>query len=114
MSKRIAVLALAFVGLLLAGSKTGAKTYTITVSDPALAGNAQLKMGDYRLKVDGAQVVLTDMDGKRIDTTATVETVERKFDRTALITTNADGANLILSIELGGSTNRIVFPSGSL
>ena len=112
MSKRIAVLALVLVGLLLAGSKTGAKTYTITVSDPAMAGSTQLKGGEYRLKVDGAQAVLTDKEGKRIDTTATVETVERKFDRTALITTSTDGTNRILSIELGGSTNRVVFPSG--
>ena len=43
MSKRVAILALVLVGVLLAGVRTGVKTYTFTLSDQAMAGNAQLK-----------------------------------------------------------------------
>jgi hypothetical protein len=114
MSKRITILVLALAGLLLAGSKTGAKTYTFTLDHSAVAGTAQLKPGEYHLKVDGAQVVLIDKDGKQIDTTAMVETAERKFDATAIATTDADGTNRLLSIEFRGSRSRVVFQAGSL
>jgi hypothetical protein len=108
MFKRIAILAL-LVGVCLVSAKTGAKTYSFVLADPAVAGNAQLKPGEYHLKLDGAQVVLTDKDRKRIDTNAKVETAERKFEVTAVNTLNGDGANRIVSIELGGSSNVIVF-----
>lgn len=114
MFNRVAILALALTSILLAGSKNGVKTYTFTLHDPAVAGSAQLKPGEYRLKLDGSQVVLTDKNGNRIDTTATVETAERKFDGTAIDSTTAEGTNRITAIELGGSKNRVVFQSGSL
>ena len=109
MFKRVAILALVLVGVLLAGSRTGAKTYTIMLSDQAMAGNAQLKPGEYHLKLDGSQVVLIDKNGNQIETTGTVETAERKFEGTAIATSKADGTNRILSIKLGGSRNSVVF-----
>ena len=114
MFKRVAILALLLVGVMLAGSRTGSKTYTIMLADQAMAGDAQLKAGEYQLKLDGSQVVLIDKKGKRIETTGTVETAERKFEETAIATGKADGTNRILSIQLGGSRNRVVFQSGSL
>lgn len=103
MFKRISVLALLTVIML------SAKTYTISVPEKTMAGSAQLKPGEYQLKVDGPQVVLVDKDGKPVETTATVETADHKFDQTSMLTSKGDGANRILSIKLGGSRNRIVF-----
>lgn len=98
---------------MLAGIRTGVKTYSITLNDQAMAGTAQLKPGEYHLKLDGSQVVLIDRDGNQIETTATVETAERKFEAIAVGITKADGTNRILFIQLGGSKNKVVFQSGS-
>ena len=103
MFKRLTLVALLGVMLVCA------KSYTINISDPATAGGTQLKPGEYRIKLDGAQVVLLDNAGKRIDTTAKIETAEHKFDQTSISVSKADGTNRIISIQLGGSTNRLVF-----
>jgi hypothetical protein len=103
MFKRLTMIAL--MSVLLAS----AKSYTFNLSDPVRAGSAQLTPGEYKLKVDGEQVVLIDKTGKRIGTTAKVETADRKFNQTAISTTKVDGANRILWIQLGGSANRVVF-----
>ena len=103
MLKRVAILALLGVSL------ASAKTYTFTVTDPAQAGKVQLKPGEYSLKLDGSQVVLMDRDGRRIDTTAKVESADRKFDQTAISSSKADGTNRIEAIQLGGSKYRVVF-----
>lgn len=103
MFKRLTIVALMSVVL------ASAKTYTFTISEPVAAGTAQLKPGEYKCKVDGTQVVLIDNRGKQIDTTAKVESAERKFNETSISITKADGSNRIVSIQLGGSTNRVVF-----
>jgi hypothetical protein len=103
MLKRVAILALLGVSL------ASAKTYTFTVADPAQAGKAQLKPGEYSLKLDGSQVVLMDGSGRRIDTTAKVESADRKFDQTVISFSKVDGTNRIQAIQLGGSKNRVVF-----
>jgi len=103
MFKRLTIVAL--LSVLLAS----AKSYTFNISDPVTAGSAQLKPGEYTLKLDGTQVVLIDNTGKRIDTTAKVETADRKFNETSIVISKADGANRIVSIQLGGSTNRVLF-----
>ena len=107
MFKRFTILAL--LSVLLLSAKVFTKTYTFAISDQAIAGNTQLKPGEYHIKLDGAQVVLTDKSGLRIDTTATVETAERKFTDTAVSTSKESGADRILYIELAGSSNKVVF-----
>ena len=103
MFKRIAMLALVAVSLV------SAKTYHFAVSDPAQAGTAQLTAGEYRLKLDGSQAVLMDKTGHQIDTGVKVEEAERKFDHTAVTTTQENGTVRIESVELGGSNKRVVF-----
>jgi hypothetical protein len=103
MLKRVAILALLGVSL------ASAKTYTFTVADPAQAGKVQLKPGEYSLKLDGSQVVLMDTSGRRIDTTAKVESADRKFDQTVVSFSKVDGTNRIQAIQLGGSKTRVVF-----
>ena len=108
MFKRLAVIALLF-GVLLASAKTGAKTYTFSISDKAVAGNTELKPGEYHVRVDGSQVVVTDQYGKQLDITGTVETADHKFDVTSALCTMGDGTYRLVSVELGGSTDKIVF-----
>jgi hypothetical protein len=103
MLKRLAILALLGISL------ASAKSYTFTLSNPSQAGSAQLKAGDYTLKLDGSQVVLTDTKGHQISTTAKVETADKKYDQTEVSVSSAGGANRIEWIALGGSKNKVVF-----
>jgi hypothetical protein len=103
MLKRIAILALLSVSL------ASAKTYTFIVSEPTKVGQAQLKPGEYSLKLEGPQVLLMDGNGHRIDATAKVETTDNKFDQTKVSSSTVDGTNRIRSIELGGSKTKVVF-----
>jgi len=107
MFKRLAIIAL--LSVLVVSAKTSTKTYTFNISDHATVGNAQLTPGEYHLKLDGEQVVLTDNARNQIDVTTTVETVDHKFVQTSVTFSTADGGNRILSIELGGTRNRVVF-----
>ena len=108
MFKRLAVIALLF-GVLLAVAKSGGKTYTFSISDKAMAGNTELKPGDYYLRLNGSQVVVTTEGGKQLDITATVETADHKFDATSAICRTDDGTNRLISVELGGSSYKVVF-----
>jgi hypothetical protein len=103
MLKRVAILALLGVSL---GS---AKTDTFTVSDPTQAGSAQLKPGEYKLKVDGSQAVLMDNAGHRIDVSVKIEAADQKFNQTSVSISKAVGTNRIQSIQLGGSNSRVGF-----
>lgn len=100
---------LAVGALLLGVSLASAKSYTISLSDSCKAGEAQLQPGQYTLKLDGNKVVLIDRTGRSIEVTAKVETVERKFDQTAVAISRADGGSRIQWIALGGSKSRVVF-----
>lgn len=94
---------------LLAIALASAKTYTFTISDPAQAGTAQLKPGEYLLRLDGAHVALMNKDGSQIAAAATVEETDRKFEQTSIITSDVDGIHRIESIQLHGSKNKVVF-----
>ena len=94
---------------LLAIALASAKTYTFTIFDPAQAGTTQLKPGEYRLKLNGAQVALMDEGGRQIDAAVTVEETDRKFDQTSVTTLDVDGIHRIESIQLGGSKSKVVF-----
>jgi len=86
-----------------------AKSHTITISESGKAGSVDLKAGVYSLKIDGPQVVLTDPKGHPIGATAKVETADQKFEYTSVVTAKSDGINRIVSVEIGGTRNRIVF-----
>ena len=114
MFKRIATLILV-VGVFIVSAKpfhglrTDQKTYTFTLSSPAQAGDVQLKPGEYKIKLDGSQFMLTDQRGHQIETTATVENVDHKFTQTSLMIRNEDGGPRIVSIQLGNTNSKIVF-----
>jgi|GEM_PF-933070 hypothetical protein len=105
--------ALALSTLSIAGAKSaGTKSYDITLSVASKVGNAQLPAGEYKLKVDGANVVFTNVNtAKQVTATAKVDTVEKKYDVTAVDTTMNGKEEQINSIELGGSKTKLEFGS---
>ena len=89
-------------------SLASAKSYDITLTQAAKAGSVQLTAGQYRLKVKGSNAVFTNVDNnKSVTVPVKVESAEKKFDQTAIDTTDADGTPKVESIELGGSTTKL-------
>ena len=87
-----------------------ARSYDIHLYTPAMAGNVQLPAGDYKLKLDGTNAVLKDSDNNKTYTTPVkVETEDKKFDETAVVTDNDNGTTHIKAIEIGGSTTKLEF-----
>ena len=107
MFKKLVILAL--MSVVLVTAKTSVKTYTVHFSETVKAGSVDLKAGEYKLKVEGSQVVFTDQRGKQIEASATVESTDRKFDRTSITMSTADGTSRLVSIQLGGSNNTVKF-----
>ena len=107
MFKKLVILAL--MSVVLVTAKTSVKTYTVHFSETVTAGSVDLKAGEYKLKVEGTQVVFTDQRGKQIEASATVESTDRKFDRTSITMSTADGTSRLVSIQLGGSNNSVKF-----
>lgn len=103
---------LLFAGTLALASLTTAeaKTYDITLDAAAQAGSVQLPAGEYKVKLEGTNAVFTDMKTSK-DYTAPVkvENMARKFNQTAVETTNQGGTPRIEAIDLGGSTTKLEF-----
>jgi hypothetical protein len=98
------VLALAAVPL------ASAKSYSITLDTAAKAGAEQLAPGEYSVKVEGSNAVLTSSDtGKRITLPVTVKKTDKKFATTAVETTKTDGSEQLKAIDLGGSDEQLDF-----
>jgi hypothetical protein len=87
----------------------GTKTYDIILNSPAKAGSTELQPGEYKLKVDGSQVIFS-RDGKEWTAPVKVETVNRKFAQTTVeSSTNQGDMDTIKAIDLGGSTTKLEF-----
>ena len=86
------------------------KTYEITLSSPSKIGTTQLAAGAYKLKVDGANVVFTNLDtSKQVTATVKVDTVDKKYEVTAIDSTKTGDVEQINAIELGGSKTKLEF-----
>ena len=101
---RKVVLSFAVLGLALAS----AKSYSVTLSEPALAGNTELKAGQYQVSVTGQNAVL---HSGKVDTQAPVkvEAADTKYDQTSVKYIMAGGKKQIQEIHLGGTKTKIVF-----
>lgn len=103
--------------LLIAGALTlcslgiaSAKSFDVVLANPAMAGSAELKPGEYRLKIEGSQAVFSEAQGNKSYTVpVTVDNNPRKFDQTVVDSTSQNGMDNIHSIELGGSTMKLEF-----
>lgn len=87
-----------------------AKSFDVVFANPAMAGNTELKAGEYKLKVEGSQAVFKEAQGTKSWTVpAKVENNQKKFDQTVVDSTTQNGMDNINSIELGGSNTKVEF-----
>ncbi|HWD00699.1 MAG TPA: hypothetical protein VG456_28275 [Candidatus Sulfopaludibacter sp.] len=98
------VFSFAVLGLALAS----AKSFQVNLSTPALAGNTELKAGNYEVSVSGQNAVIR---GSKVDNQVPVkvETVDRKYDETSVKYSLASGKKQIQEIHLGGTKTKLVF-----
>lgn len=100
LSFAFAILALASA---FAGTVPAVRSYRITLAQPAVVNGTELQPGDYRLNVDASKITL--VKGKQsVEAAVRVDSVESKFDSTAIRYT---GKN-IAEIRLGGTRTKIV------
>ena len=100
------VLAFAILAVVLAtaGTVPGSRSYTITLIQPAVVNGTQLKPGEYRLTVETTKVSLAQGKNTIDLPTAKVESVEKKFETTAI----RYAGDKLAEIRLGGTKTRIV------
>jgi len=85
-----------------------AKSYNLVLSAPAKAGTTELKPGEYKLKVEGSQAVITgQQNAKSVTVPVKIENSDKKFDYTTVESTKQDGTDIIQAIDLGGSNTRL-------
>jgi len=105
MKKLLVTLAIA----LLAVSIASAKTYNITLFQPSVVGDTELKPGEYKVEVNADKVRITN--GRQTgEATVKVETSDRKFSNTTVKYSNGDGKYRVQEIRLGGTNTLLVFP----
>jgi hypothetical protein len=100
------VLFLALAGLSFAATKK----YDVTFAAPAVLGPMEVESGHYKLTFDGSKVTLvSESTGKSFETTATVQTLGKKFDETT-VESKKDGAKILVDeIQLGGTKTALDF-----
>ena len=99
------------VGLLSLASLSilSAKTYSITVSNNVKVGSAELKAGQYKLKVDGSNAIFTDTNQKTVTAPVKVEEADKKFDSTRVQSTKDGDTERMQEIDLEGSKTKLTF-----
>ena len=107
MSNRILALACAVLSLGLTAWASG-KSYTVTITDPVMAGATELKPGEYKLNVDNDKAVIHN--GKvSAENPVKLETADLKYGTTSLVLVQGDGKMRIREIHLGGTKTKLVF-----
>ena len=86
-----------------AGTVPSVRSYHITLAQAAVVNGTDLKAGEYRLNVDTSKITL--VNGKlSVEAPAKIETVEKKFDDTAI----RYSGRVIAEIRIGGTKTKIV------
>ncbi|MGB7761391.1 MAG: hypothetical protein WBL61_16295 [Bryobacteraceae bacterium] len=99
-----AVLALASL------AAANAKSYDIVLNDPVKAGSVQLKPGTYTVQVKGDIAIFTSgTSGKTYTAPVKLDNNGPKHDETTVHTDTENGAEVLKSIALGGSTTTLEF-----
>ena len=103
MTKRL-LLVFAIAGLAVAS----AKSYSITLPQPAVLGGMQLAPGTYKVDVVDQKAIITNgkMHG---EAPVRVETADNKYNTTTLRFSNGDGKMHLQEIHVGGSKTKLVF-----
>jgi hypothetical protein len=98
-----------FALLVLALGLASAKTYTITLHEPALVGGTELQPGDYKVTVQNDNKVLLSSGKNSVESAVKSEQSENKYDATSVrLARTEDGKHRIEEIRLGGTKTRLV------
>jgi len=98
---------LIIVGALCLSSVAFAKSYDIVLNNPSRAGATELKPGEYKLKVEGSQVIFS-REGK--EWTVPVKAgapAAKKFEQTTIESSNQGDMDTIKAIDLAGSNTKL-------
>jgi hypothetical protein len=99
---------LLFFTILAASAIASAKSFSVTLFQPSIVGEAELQPGEYKLEVNESKVILRN-GKKSAEATVKVETSDQKFGSTSVRYQNGDGKYRISEIRLGGTKTRLVF-----
>ena len=95
--------AMAFAGTV----PVGKTSFRITIMQPSVLNGTELKPGDYKLNLGDGKITL--VQGKvSVEAPATIETVDSKFDTTAIRYREQGGKQNVAEIRLGGSKTKVV------
>jgi hypothetical protein len=98
------LLCLATAGMMLAS----AKSYSLDLFQPAMAGNTELKAGQYQVELVDQKAVISR--GKlHVENAVTVGTADKKFPTTTVVLGESNGKSKIQEIHLGGTNTKLVF-----
>jgi hypothetical protein len=96
--------------LTLSSGIASAKSFDVILAAPAMAGNTELKAGEYKLKVEGTQATFTEaQSSKSITVPVKIENADHKFGQTSVETSNQNGMDNIQAIDLAGSNTKLEF-----
>ena len=105
------VLAFAIVALALATAGTvpaPGGSYKVTLIQPSVLNGTDVKAGEYRINIGTDKV--TFLIGKNpIEVPVKIETVEQKFDTTAIRYVMEGGKSKVAEIRLGGTKTKLLF-----
>ena len=105
------VLAFAILALALATAGTvpsSGGSYKITLLQPSVVNGNDLKAGEYRLNL-GTDKVTMIIGKQAVEVPVKIESVDKKFEVTAIRYTTVGGKSAISEIRLGGTKTRLVF-----
>ena len=98
----------ALVGLAFAGTKS----YTVTLYQPSIVGNTELKPGSYRVDiVDQKAVIHAGKTSSEVP--VKVETGETKYANTSVRYNTEGGKYKLQEIQLGGTRTKLVLGDGA-
>lgn len=88
----------------------GPRTYDLVVWNAAKAGDVQVDPGEYKVKIEGANAVFTGAQtGKSFTVPVKVESAEKKYRQTEILSTKQGETEQINAIEFGGSKTELEF-----
>ena len=88
------------------------KSYRISITTASKLAGEDVEPGEYRLVVDSHEpkVQFKHLDsGKTIAIDAKVESADRKFEHTGIVSNTSDGTTRITAIQIGGTKTRVLF-----
>jgi hypothetical protein len=95
---------LLFLSTLALGIASAASTYDVTLLDTFSVGKTELKAGDYKVEMQGDKAAFT-LGKKTIMVPATLGKSDQPFTTTVFISQKSK----LKEIDLGGTTDKIVF-----